>query len=225
MVDKSPSDTSSSSTRPEHQVSGMENRWGKRPPYSYAALIAMAINESAAKKETLSGIYHYITSKFPFYQSNEKGWKNSIRHNLSIQEFFVKAPMESWEAKRGGYWMLDRAFEDIFEEGKYRRRRKVRAQRDLTTSRQPNHPTPCVCSMWTVCQPFSPQPSFSTAAPLLYHNPTSSNSIGSPPVSPYSTPMYFPVYHQQPVLVPQDGYQYGTAIPPVNSNLVTGSWE
>ncbi|XP_077436629.1 forkhead box protein L2-like [Vanacampus margaritifer] len=231
MVDKSPPDTSSSSTRPEPQVAGVDkkNRWAKRPPYSYAALIAMAINESAAKRETLSGIYHYITSKFPFYQNNEKGWKNSIRHNLSTHEFFVKAPMESWEAKRGGYWMLDRAFEDIFEEGKFRRRRRrrrtVRTQSNLTSSTHPNQPTPHVCSMWTMCQPVSPQPSFYTAPPFLYRNHAASISIGSPPVSPYSTPTYFPVYHQQPVRVPQDGYQYCVPRPLVNSNLVTSSWE
>lgn len=136
----SPADSSLATSNPPAQTE--EQPRGRRrkrplqrgkPPYSYIALISMAIANSPDRKLTLGGIYKFITERFPFYRDNSKKWQNSIRHNLTLNDCFVKIPREPGRPGKGNYWALDPNAEDMFESGSFLRRRKRFKRCDLST--------------------------------------------------------------------------------------------
>ncbi|XP_029434592.1 forkhead box protein L2-like [Rhinatrema bivittatum] len=156
---------------------------GLKPPYSYVALIVMAIQESPEQRLPLRGIYESITRRFPYYQGCHKGWQNSIRHNLSLNQCFIKVARAG---RKGNFWALDPAFHDMFEEGNYRRRRRVKQPLGPAPAgpAEPGyyvHPSPACAyhflpgpgwappcsSLASLAQPHYVGPSYGACPPLL----------------------------------------------------------
>ncbi|KAG8040429.1 hypothetical protein G9C98_002425 [Cotesia typhae] len=95
-----------------------------KPPYSYAQLIVQAIASAQDKQLTLSGIYSYITKHYPYYRTADKGWQNSIRHNLSLNRYFIKVPRSQEEPGKGSFWRIDPQSEAKLIEQAFRKRRQ-----------------------------------------------------------------------------------------------------
>lgn len=96
----------------------------EKPPYSYAQLIVQAISSVPDRQLTLSGIYSYITKNYPFYRTADRSWQNSIRHNLSLNRYFVKVPRSQEEPGKGSFWKIDPQSEAKLIEQAFRKRRQ-----------------------------------------------------------------------------------------------------
>ena len=88
---------------------------GRKPPYSYAMLIGMAILRAPERHLTLAQIYRWISSTFSHYKNKaEPGWQNSIRHNLSLNKAFYKQERPKDDPGKGNYWAIEPGKEMLF---------------------------------------------------------------------------------------------------------------
>lgn len=140
-----------------------------KPQHSYIGLIAMAILSVPERKLVLSEIYSYILEHYPYFRTRGPGWRNSIRHNLSLNDCFMKAGRSA--NGKGHYWAIHPANVDDFVRGDFRRRRaqrRVRRHMGLTVDDDSSPEPP----------PVSPPPSL--PLPPTEHHHISSQLVVAP---------------------------------------------
>ncbi|KAJ1327210.1 hypothetical protein BSLG_010552 [Batrachochytrium salamandrivorans] len=89
-------DTMSSSTSSE----------SSRPTIPYSTIITNALQGSTTGRLTLNDIYNFAMEQYPYFKTAGSGWKNSIRHNLSLNKNFVRTARPPNERGKGAYWMI-----------------------------------------------------------------------------------------------------------------------
>ncbi len=111
---------------PSNYRSMMKNEEPK-PAHSYIGLIALAILSSPEQRLVLSDIYQWILDNYSYFHTRGSGWRNSIRHNLSLNDCFMKSGRSS--NGKGHYWTIHPANLEDFSRGDFRRRRAQRRVR------------------------------------------------------------------------------------------------
>lgn len=135
---------------------------GRKPPYSYAALIGMSILRAPGRRLTLAQIYKWISDTFSYYRLPETGWQNSIRHNLSLNKAFIKQERPKDDPGKGNYWAIERGMETQFARDKTTRR--------PMSSSGPSMKSSCLLSseanIWSSQGPRPPPPPKAAAKPV-----------------------------------------------------------
>ncbi|KAH7108258.1 fork head domain-containing protein [Auriculariales sp. MPI-PUGE-AT-0066] len=114
-----------------------DNPPGSKPPYPYSTLIRCAIKGSPHSRLVLEDIYAALEGRFPYFSTCTSGWKNSIRHNLSLNPCFVKVARADSERGKGSYWTVDESVDP--RSGVHRARRRA-----SKAKRQPTAPSSSV---------------------------------------------------------------------------------
>lgn len=166
-----------------------------KPSWSYAALIGQAVYSTDTHKISLADIYSFIMTAFPYYRKEDSGWQNSIRHNLSLNECFIKTARGPDNPGKGCLWAVAAGCEDQFADGGFFKRGGAGA-----SSRRPkSKKTDSLAKL----KKASASPSSSRANSPAPLSATKIIAIPSQRVSPIPDPAPptppIPVYHTMPI--------------------------
>ncbi|XP_060606682.1 forkhead box protein N4-like [Ruditapes philippinarum] len=112
-----------------------------KPVYSYSCLIAMALKNSRTGNLPVSEIYNFMIDNFPYFKTAPDGWKNSVRHNLSLNKCFAKAhdgKANGTHTRKGCLWALNPAKIEKMEEEIVKWRKKDPESVKLSMSKPEN---------------------------------------------------------------------------------------
>ncbi|KAI6178484.1 hypothetical protein M3Y98_00505600 [Aphelenchoides besseyi] len=89
------------------QAQRKANPWGEE---SYAELIIKALESAPEGRLRLNEIYVWFTQNVPYFHERSSaedsaGWKNSIRHNLSLHSRFMRVQNEG--AGKSSWWVIN----------------------------------------------------------------------------------------------------------------------
>jgi hypothetical protein len=165
---------------------------GKKPGHSYATLIGMAILRSPQRRLTLAQIYKWISDTFKFYNANDAGWQNSIRHNLSLNKHFIKIERPKDDPGKGNYWAIEPGAEHLFMKEKPSRKTAASAENMpvMSTRLEPSQPQAQMSFIHeSIFPPQAPAPQ-SSLPPLP---PASQQLAPAPPLPEISSDATIPV--------------------------------
>ncbi|KAG8831813.1 hypothetical protein FRC17_002518 [Serendipita sp. 399] len=138
---------------------------GERPAYSLQTLIKAAILGCPTKKLRINDILDQIMGRFEYYrngeQKREKGWKNSIRHHLSLSACFIKQEKDIMETGKGVWWIVD---ESVTGGTKRARKRRPRGKKAIAEAAAREAEDP-MSDMQVIQYNPNPTPSRSSSSP------------------------------------------------------------
>ncbi|XP_067935320.1 forkhead box protein N4-like [Watersipora subatra] len=164
-----------------------------KPAYSYSCLIALALKNSQNGSLPVAEIYSFMMRHFPYFKTAPDGWKNSVRHNLSLNKCFEKIEnpnADGTNSRKGCLWALNPAKAKKMDEEIYKWNKKD----PLSIKRAMTHPE--MLEMLSKGQePFSPRNGIKRLAshgrPLPACNPLQHQTLHQP-MHPHSSPSHSP---------------------------------
>ncbi|XP_018603965.1 forkhead box protein N1 [Scleropages formosus] len=194
-----------------------------KPIYSYSILIFMALRSSKTGSLPVSEIYSFMTENFPYFKTAPDGWKNSVRHNLSLNKCFEKVENKNGNASRKGcLWALNPAKVEKMQEElhKWRRKDPLTVRKSMARPEELDRLLGDRPGKWKPLQGQPAHPHGHTHAPCFGppQSPVGSHALQQNQRSPSSQPLLQLLPSSFPYCYP-NGQRHISAMPPGTADL------